>query len=164
MAENSVAPKERINITYKTKTNNQEADVELPLKLMIMANLTGYNDTPLEEREVVSINKINFDQVMQKMDIKTNFTVENKLGLGSDEINIELKISNMKDFSPDNIAKQIPEINQLLELRKALVSLKGPMGNIPDFRKAVLDALKDKKTKQELLLEIFIVKHFVHLL
>ncbi|WP_304345419.1 type VI secretion system contractile sheath small subunit [Campylobacter showae] len=154
MAENSVAPKERINITYKTKTNNQEADVELPLKLMIMANLTGYNDTPLEEREVVSINKINFDQVMQKMDIKTNFTVENKLGLGSDEINIELKISNMKDFSPDNIAKQIPEINQLLELRKALVSLKGPMGNIPDFRKAVLDALKDKKTKQELLLEI----------
>ena len=154
MAENSVAPKERINITYKTKTNNQEADVELPLKLMIMANLTGYNDTPLEEREVVSINKINFDQVMQKMDIKTNFTVENKLGLGSDEINVELKISNMKDFSPDNIAKQIPEINQLLELRKALVSLKGPMGNIPDFRKAVLDALKDKKTKQELLLEI----------
>ena len=154
MAENSVAPKERINITYKTKTNNQEADVELPLKLMIMANLTGYNDTPLEEREVVSINKINFDQVMQKMDIKTNFTVENQLGLGSDEINIELKISNMKDFSPDNIAKQIPEINQLLELRKALVSLKGPMGNIPDFRKAVLDALKDKKTKQELLLEI----------
>ena len=128
MAENSVAPKERINITYKTKTNNQEADVELPLKLMVMANLTGYNDTPLEEREVVSINKINFDQ--------------------------ELKISNMKDFSPDNIAKQIPEINQLLELRKALVSLKGPMGNIPDFRKAVLDALKDKKTKQELLLEI----------
>ena len=154
MAENSVAPKERINITYKTKTNNQEADVELPLKLMIMANLTGYNDTPLEEREVVSINKINFDQVMQKMDIKTNFTVENQLGLGSDEINIELKISNMKDFSPDNIAKQIPEINQLLELRKALVSIKGPMGNIPDFRKAVLDALKDKKTKQELLLEI----------
>ena len=154
MAENSVAPKERINITYKTKTNNQEADVELPLKLMIMANLTGYNDTPLEEREVVPINKINFDQVMQKMDIKTNFTVENKLGLGSDEINVELKISNMKDFSPDNIAKQIPEINQLLELRKALVSLKGPMGNIPDFRKAVLDALKDKKTKQELLLEI----------
>ena len=154
MAENSVAPKERINITYKTKTNNQEADVELPLKLMVMANLTGYNDTPLEEREVVSINKINFDQVMQKMDIKTNFTVENKLGLDSDEINVELKISNMKDFSPDNIAKQIPEINQLLELRKALVSLKGPMGNIPDFRKAVLDALKDKKTKQELLLEI----------
>ena len=75
MAENSVAPKERINITYKTKTNNQEADVELPLKLMVMANLTGHNDTPLEEREVVSINKINFDQVMQKMDIKTNFAL-----------------------------------------------------------------------------------------
>ena len=58
MTKNSVAPKERINITYKTKTNNQEADVELPLKLMVMANLTGRNDTPVEDREVVSINKI----------------------------------------------------------------------------------------------------------
>ncbi|MCD8213201.1 MAG: type VI secretion system contractile sheath small subunit [Campylobacter sp.] len=154
MANNSVAPKERINITYKTKTNNQEADVELPLKVMVMANLTGRNDTPVEDREVISINKTNFDQVMQKMDIKTNFTVDNKLGVGGEEINVELKISNMQDFSPDNIARQIPEINKLIELRKALVSLKGPMGNIPDFRKAVLDVLKDVKTKQELLLEI----------
>ena len=66
--------------------NNQEADVELPLKLMVMANLTGHNDTPVEDREVVSINKINFDQVMQKMDIKANFAVKNKLGLGCREI------------------------------------------------------------------------------
>ncbi|QKF91458.1 type VI secretion system contractile sheath small subunit [Campylobacter sp. CCUG 57310] len=154
MADNSIAPKERINITYKTKTNNQEADVELPLKVMVMSNLTGHNEKPVEEREVVSINKINFDQVMEKMDIKTNFSVKNKLGIGSEEINVDLKISNMKDFSPDNIAKQIPEINKLIELRKALIALKGPMGNIPDFRKAVLEALKNNETKEKLLLEI----------
>lgn len=154
MADHSVAPKERINITYKTKTNNQEADVELPLKLMVMSNLTGGNDKPIDEREVASINKINFDQVMSKMDIKTSFSVKNRLGVGTEEIDVNLKISNMQDFSPDNIAKQVPEINKLLELRKALVALKGPMGNIPDFRKAVLEALKDEKTKEKLLIEI----------
>ena len=32
MSDGSSAPKERINITYKAKTNGQEASVELPLK------------------------------------------------------------------------------------------------------------------------------------
>ncbi|EAK2264583.1 type VI secretion system contractile sheath small subunit, partial [Campylobacter jejuni] len=67
MSDGSYAPKERINITYKAKTNGQNEDVELPLKLMVMANLKGKNETPLEEREILQINKINFDQVMRKL-------------------------------------------------------------------------------------------------
>lgn len=154
MAENSTPPKERINITYKSKTNGQNPEIELPLKLLVMANFTGGNDVPLEERESVSINKNNFNQVMQKMDIKKHFGVKNVLHQDSDTLNVNLKISNMKDFAPDNIAEQIPELNKLLKLREALVALKGPIGNIPDFRKAVLEALKDKNTKEKLLLEI----------
>ncbi|SQC36475.1 VC_A0107 family type VI secretion protein [Helicobacter fennelliae] len=155
MSDGSSAPKERINITYKAKTNGQEADVELPLKLMVMTNLTGGADKlPLEEREILQVNKVNFSQVMQKLDISSKFSVKNTLGTGAEELSINLKISSMKDFSPDSIAKQIPELNKLMQLREALVALKGPMGNIPDFRKAVLTALKDKKTKEKLLLEI----------
>ncbi len=60
----------------------------------------------------------------------------------------------MKDFTPDSIANQVPELNKLLKLREALIALKGPMGNIPDFRKAVLEALKNKDIKEKLLLEI----------
>lgn len=155
MKDGSNAPKERINITYKAKTNGQETEVELPLKLMVMSNLTGSPDKrPLEERETLQINKINFNQVMQKLDINSSFSVKNTLGTGAEELDVNLKISSMKDFSPDSIAKQIPELNKLLQLREALMALKGPMGNIPDFRKAVLNALKDEKTKEKLLLEI----------
>ena len=57
----SVAPKERINITYKAKTNNQESQIELPLKLMIVADLTEESDKPIEERTTFSINKNNED-------------------------------------------------------------------------------------------------------
>ncbi|EAH6668698.1 type VI secretion system contractile sheath small subunit, partial [Campylobacter coli] len=142
------------NITYKAKTNGQNEDVELPLKLMVMANLKGKNETPLEEREILQINKINFDQVMRKLDITTSFSVKNTLGTGAEELDVKLNIASMKDFSPDSLAKQIPELNKLLQLREALMALKGPMGNIPDFRKAVLEALKNEKTKEKLLLEI----------
>ncbi|ELM4370529.1 type VI secretion system contractile sheath small subunit [Campylobacter coli] len=154
MSDGSYAPKERINITYKAKTNGQNEDVELPLKLMVMANLKGKNESPLEEREILQINKINFDQVMRKLDITTSFSVKNTLGTGAEELDVKLNIASMKDFSPDSLAKQIPELNKLLQLREALMALKGPMGNIPDFRKAVLEALKNEKTKEKLLLEI----------
>ncbi|EAI3351365.1 type VI secretion system contractile sheath small subunit, partial [Campylobacter jejuni] len=153
-SDGSYAPKERINITYKAKTNGQNEDVELPLKLMVMANLKGKNETPLEEREILQINKINFDQVMRKLNITTSFSVKNTLGTGAEELDVKLNIASMKDFSPDSLAKQIPELNKLLQLREALMALKGPMGNIPDFRKAVLEALKNEKTKEKLLLEI----------
>ncbi|ELE1455854.1 type VI secretion system contractile sheath small subunit [Campylobacter jejuni] len=154
MSDGSYAPKERINITYKAKTNGQNEDVELPLKLMVMANLKGKNETPLEEREILQINKINFDQVIRKLNITTSFSVKNTLGTGAEELDVKLNIASMKDFSPDSLAKQIPELNKLLQLREALMALKGPMGNIPDFRKAVLEALKNEKTKEKLLLEI----------
>ncbi|MWV63120.1 type VI secretion system contractile sheath small subunit [Helicobacter saguini] len=155
MAE-SIAPKERINITYKTKTNGQNADVELPLKLMVMADLTGDNKKmPLENREVVSINKINFNQVMKQMGINVNFSVKNKLnGNENDELNVNLNIESMRDFSPDGIVEKIPELKKLMQLREALLALKGPMGNIPEFRKAVLEALQDDSKKEKLLLEI----------
>ncbi|EAM0174794.1 type VI secretion system contractile sheath small subunit, partial [Campylobacter coli] len=107
-----------------------------------------------EEREILQINKINFDQVMRKLDITTSFSVKNTLGTGAEELDVKLNIASMKDFSPDSLAKQIPELNKLLQLREALMALKGPMGNIPDFRKAVLEALKNEKTKEKLLLEI----------
>lgn len=119
-----------------------------------MANLKGKNETPLEEREILQINKINFDQVMRKLNITTSFSVKNTLGTGAEELDVKLNIASMKDFSPDNLARQIPELNKLLQLREALMALKGPMGNIPDFRKAVLEALKNEKTKEKLLLEI----------
>ncbi|EIV4024387.1 type VI secretion system contractile sheath small subunit, partial [Campylobacter jejuni] len=120
----------------------------------VMANLKGKNETPLEEREILQINKINFDQVMRKLNITTSFSVKNTLGTGAEELDVKLNIASMKDFSPDSLAKQIPELNKLLQLREALMALKGPMGNIPDFRKAVLEALKNEKTKEKLLLEI----------
>lgn len=153
--DGSIAPKERINITYKAKTNGQNSDVELPLKLMVMSNLTGKADKqPLDEREPLQINKVNFNKVMQKLDINSQFSVKNTLGTGAEELDVNIKIASMKDFSPDSIVKQVPELNKLMQLREALMALKGPMGNIPDFRKAVLAALKDEKIKEKLLLEI----------
>lgn len=155
MSDGSNAPKERINISYKAKTNGAAADVELPLKLMVMSNFTSNtNNIPLEEREPVSINKVNFNKVMEQMGITTNFNVKNTISPDADEMSINLSIKSMTDFSPDNIVKQVPELQKLMALREALTALKGPMGNVPEFRKKLLAILSDAEKKEQLMLEI----------
>jgi type VI secretion system protein ImpB len=54
MKEGSVAPKERINIRYVPATLGQQAEIELPLRLVVLGDFTGKEDsTPLEERKAI---------------------------------------------------------------------------------------------------------------
>ncbi|MNL71627.1 hypothetical protein D3C87_1968060 [compost metagenome] len=67
---------------------------------------------------------------------------------------VSLKIDSLNDFTPEAIVRQTPELNKLLELREALVALKGPLGNMPAFRKAIQGVLGDDETREKLLAEI----------
>lgn len=158
----SVAPKERINIKYVPNTADQVAEVELPLNLFVVGDMKGTSEeTPLEERQPVSINKNNFNAVMNEAGIKMSFSVPNRLDEQADEsasdLPVELDIQSLADFSPDSVARKVPELNKLLELREALVALKGPLGNIPAFRTRLQALLKDEKTREQLLEELSIL-------
>lgn len=151
--EGSVAPRERINIVYKSATGDAQADVELPLKLTVLGDFTRRpDDRPLEDRAPVSVDKDNFDDVLKAQDVKLDLVVENTL---TDEENVTMPVSlsfaSMKDFQPDAVAAQVPELAELLKLREALKALKGPLSNIPDFRKKVQEAIKDDAARDRLL-------------
>ncbi len=154
--EGSVAPKERINIVYKPATGDGQEELELPLKLMVMGDFTNKeDDTAIEDRDVLSVDKNNFDEVLSAQDINLNFTVNNALSdEDDDEIPVELSIGGMKDFEPESIARQVPEVNALLELREALTTLKGPMGNVPAFRKLLQSMVTDEDARKKLLDEL----------
>lgn len=154
--EGSVAPKERVNIKYSPATGDAQEEVELPLKLLMMGDYTlRKDDTPIDERAPINVDKDNFNKVMGSQKLSLDVLVDNKLSEeeGS-ELAMNLKFDTLKDFEPENLVKQVPELNQMLELREALTALKGPLGNVPAFRKKLQEALTDENARNKLLAEL----------
>ncbi|PAU51315.1 type VI secretion system-associated protein [Pseudomonas sp. PIC25] len=155
--EGSVAPKERINVTFKPATGNAQEEIELPLKLMVLGDFTQRaDDRKIEDRKPISIDKNNFDEVLAKQELNLTFGVPNRLQdeATDDELAVQLKINSMKDFNPANLVDQVPELKKLMELRDALVALKGPLGNAPAFRKAIESVLADDVSRDRVLGEL----------
>ena len=156
MADGSVAPKERVNIVYKSSTGDQTEDVELPLKLMMLGDYTGKeSEVPVEDRDPVNINKDNFNDVMYGMNLSMDLNIHDTLSeQDDDEMSVHLDIKSINDLGPDSIAKQVPELNDMLEMRKALLALKGPLGNVPAFRKTIEKILNDDETRSVIMQEL----------
>jgi len=155
----SVAPKERINIKYIPATWDAQAEVELPLKTLVVGDFKGHpEEAPLEERKPVSIDKNNFESVMKESKLTLSTSVSNKLVDEEDaDLPVELSFESLADFSPDSIVKQIPELNKLIELREALLALKGPLGNVPAFRSRLQELLASDESREKLLSELNLV-------
>jgi type VI secretion system protein ImpB len=155
--EGSVAPKERINVTFKPATGSAQEEIELPLKLLAIGDYTlRKDDRKLEERKPISIDKMTFDDVLAKQALSLTLSVPNRLQEAKDgeELGVELKVNTMKDFNPASLVDQVPELRKLMELRDALVALKGPLGNAPAFRKAIEGVLADDESRGRVLGEL----------
>jgi type VI secretion system protein ImpB len=154
--ESSVAPKERVNIVYKPAKGDMQEEVELPLKILVMGDFTMREDSkPIEERSPINIDKDNFNDVLKAQDLKLDCIVENKLSDEPDaKMNVSLDFKTLRDFEPDALIKKIPEMRKLYELRETLKALKGPLGNVPEFRKKIQNLIKDEGARDRLFKEL----------
>ena len=91
---------------------------------------------------------------MRGQNLNLTVAVENKLSEEGGEMPVELRFDTLKDFAPESVARQVPEINKLLELREALTALKGPLGNVPAFRRRIQSIIGDEATREKLLGEL----------
>ncbi len=152
----TVAPQERVNIVYRPATGNAQEDVELPLKMLMMGDYLGRpDDTPLEQRKPINVDKDNFKEVMAGQNLRLDLTVPDRLGSDPKaEMGLKLEFKSLADFEPEGVVRQVPELRKLLELRSALAALKGPLGNIPAFRKKLQALLGDDASRQKLMAEL----------
>lgn len=154
--EGSVAPKERVNIVYKSATPDGMAEVELPLKMLMIGDYTGRkDDRPVEERKPINVDKSNFNKVMAEQDLKVDVTVPDMLSGEKDaSLAMKLEFKSLADFEPDALVKNVPELRKLVELRAALTALKHPLGSVPAFRKKLQSLLGDEAARKKLTEEL----------
>lgn len=155
--EGTVAPKERINVTFKPATGGAQEEIELPLRLMVLGDFTQRSDDrKIEDRKPIAIDKHSFDEVLAKQELSLTLAVPNRLQdePGDEELAVQLRIESMKDFNPASLVEQVPELKKLMELRDALVALKGPLGNAPAFRQAIESVLADDDSRDRVLAEL----------
>ncbi|WP_313098200.1 type VI secretion system contractile sheath small subunit [Atlantibacter hermannii] len=144
-------PKARINLKLSLHTGGAQKNAELPLKLLTVGDFSnGKESRPLSEREKINVNKNNFNSVLSEFNPVVNLTVQNTLaGEGSEE-SVKLSFSDMKDFEPERVARQIPQLRAMLAMRNLLRDLKSNLLDNSTFRKELENILKDPALSREL--------------
>ncbi|EKY3200074.1 type VI secretion system contractile sheath small subunit [Cronobacter turicensis] len=137
-------PKARINLKLNLHTGGAQKKVELPLKLLVTGDFSnGQEHGPLSERKKIDVNKNNFDSVLSELSPAVNLTVENTLAGNGSEENVRLTFRQMKDFEPEQVARQISQLKAMLAMRNLLRDLKSNLLDNATFRKELETILKD---------------------
>ena len=143
-------PRARINISLELDTDGASQKSELPLKMLVIGDYSnGQNSQELSERERVTINKNNIEQVLKDMAPKANFQVANKIK-GAGEINVNLEFDSFKSFDPESVAAQVPELNKMMAMRNLLRDLKSNLLDNSSLRKELERVLQNQPELDEL--------------
>ena len=144
-------PPARVNLFLEVSKGDAQEKIELPMRLMVLGDYKGRPDaTPLAEREVINLNKDNFEDVLKSMDAKLEYTVPDKLKGGDAEMKVDLDIESMKSFDPEEVAKQVPQLNRMLAMRNLLQDLRNRVVSANDFRKQLEKIVKDEAALEKL--------------
>ena len=157
MADQSVAPKNRVNITYKNSVGGVEEQVELPNVMVALGDFGGKKEGSLKDRKIWQVDKRNFDEVMASQGVEAKFGVTDTLSTDAGEgaeVGVQLRFERMKDFDPEEVAKQVPALSKLLALRQALLELKTAFtdGDVPLDK--IKSMLKDEEARAKLMQEL----------
>lgn len=133
----------RVHIQYEVYTGGALEKKDIPFVVGIVADLSaqGSKSLPkLKDRKFTEIDRDNFDNVMASAAPQLAFQVENKL-TGEGSMGVKLDFKKLADFEPQNVARKVEPLRQLLELRTKLANLQSSLSGNDDLQKVLQDAV-----------------------
>jgi type VI secretion system protein ImpB len=145
----------RVHITYDVEVGGAIELKELPFVVGVLGDFTGQPEQPLpklKERKFVEVNPDNFDTVLEGMKPHLSFAVENKLSDEPDAPNlkVDLHFKSMDVFEPENVARQVKPLKELLDLRTRLSDLRGSLQGNDKLEELLLEAVGNTEKLEKL--------------
>jgi type VI secretion system protein ImpB len=149
----------RVHVTYDVEIGDAIELKELPFVMGVLGDFTGQPADPLprlRDRKFVEVNPDNFDSVLEGMKPHLAFAVENKLSEDADapQLKVDLHFKSMDDFEPENVAKQVKPLRELMDLRTRLSDLRGSLQGNDKLEDLLLNAVGDSAKLDKLKKEI----------
>jgi type VI secretion system protein ImpB len=145
----------RVQISYEVNTGDAIEIKEIPFVMGVLGDFTGQPTEPLEElkkRKFVDVTPDNFDDVLAKMKPHLAFSVENKLSDAPDagKLKVDLNFRALEDFDPENVARQVPALREMLDMRRKLSDLRGSLQTNDALEKELQDVVNNTEKMKQL--------------
>lgn len=146
----------RVQISYDVEHYNSPTTIELPFVMGVMAGLAGASESreakkPVRDRAFTDVDATSFPKFMESLAPRVKVQVRNALpraeegeGEGETELALDLTFRSMADFAPDRITDQIPQLAELMRMRRQLNELLGFMDGRADAEKRIANLLRDE--------------------
>ena len=149
----------RVHITYDVEIGDAIELKELPFVMGVLGDFTGQPEQPLarlRDRKFVEVNPDNFDTVLEGMKPHLSYSVENKLAEdpNAPNLKVDLHFKNMDDFEPENVAKQVKPLRELMDLRTKLSDLVGNLQGNDKLEELLLEAANNTDKRKALKAEV----------
>jgi type VI secretion system protein ImpB len=148
-----------VHVTYDVEIGDAIEIKELPFVMGVLGDFTGQPEQPLprlRDRKFVEVNPDNFDSVLEGMKPHLAFSVENKLSEDSDagQIKVDLHFKSMEDFEPEQVARQVKPLRELLDLRTRLSDLRGSLQGNDKLEEVLMEAVSNTEKLDKLKKEL----------
>ena len=149
----------RVHVTYDVEVGDAIEMKELPFVMGVLGDFTGQPEAPLpklRERKFVEVTPDNFDNVLEGMKPHLAFSVENKLSEdpNAGQLKVDLHFKGMQDFEPEQVARQIKPLKEMLDLRTKLSDLRGSLQGNDKLEEVLRDAVTDSEKLAKLRAEL----------
>lgn len=152
-------PRSRITLTYRTTINGEPETVNLPLRLLMLGDFSlGSSEdrkVDLEARKLRSVNGRNLDELMKDMKMSLRFQVPNRINPDVEaDLDVELPITKMHSFHPDEVVHHVPKLKALRLLKKLLLEMQSSIDNQKALRNLIYELFSNKDALQQVLAEL----------
>lgn len=120
----------RVQMTYDVEIGDAIENKELPFVLGVVGDFGGNSVQEakrLKDRQFVSIDSGNFDEVLAAIQPAAEFAVANQLAGDDSSFKVALRFTSMADFRPESVVRQVQPLSQLLEARNKLADLRNKL-------------------------------------